>query len=282
MLTNMKDILLKAQKGGYGVIAPSCDNEVCIEHAIKAAEAKRSPVILNLVWQGFRDQWERDVYIHFARKIAEHASVPVAINQDHGPTYQSAIECIAAGFGSIMVDRSKLPFEENIAEVAEIVKIAHACGVSVEAELGHVGMGDETRTNSMFGESIMTDPNEAKEYVERTQCDFLAVSIGNAHGVYAHGTPHIDFDRLAKIREVVDIPLVLHGGSGTGDENLSKACQMGICKVNVGTELRRGAEMAIRNHDGFMKFPFTVAYEGWQERVEYHMDLFGCTGKADE
>ena len=166
--------------------------------------------------------------------MADKANVPVAINLDHGATYEDAIDAIAAGFTSIMVDRSSLPYEENVAQVKELVKVAHATGVSVEAELGHVGQGDNYAVD---GKQALTDPAEAKKYIEETGIDMLAVAVGTAHGEYI-GTPHIDFDRLAAIKEAVgqDFPLVLHGGSGSGDENLAKACTMGTVSY---THLRR-------------------------------------------
>ncbi len=291
MLMSMKPILDAAKEGHYGVIAPSIDAEPCIEAAIEAAEELRSPVILNIHSYTFDDM---DLMIHLARTRAERASVPVAINEDHGEAYEDAIQCIHWGFTSIMPDRSKLPFEENVAQVKELVKIAHAAGVSVEAELGHVGLAsdslDLSGTTGSAGverglfsiDSTYTDPDLAVKFVELTGVDALAVSIGNKHGAFPKGVkPEINFDLLQELSEKVPVPLVLHGGSGTGDENLRKACQMGICKINVGTELRRGAANKILNlPEGKYPWTYDLVKQGYKEGILYHMNLFGSSGKA--
>jgi len=285
MLVTMKEMLIKARKEGYGVIAPSIDSELCMKAAVEAAEELRSPVILNISYSVYPDPEVMKFYIDIAQRHARQASVPVAINQDHGRTFENAMQCIHSGYSSIMIDRSKLPYEENIKQVKELTDIAHACGVSVESELGHVGSGNENliTDESFFQESVMTDPKMAADFVERTGIDFLAVSIGNAHGVYLHGEPKLDFDRLKEIADAVSIPLVLHGGSGTGDENLAKACTMGIAKINVGTELRIGATKAITDipFDEARLNPFNIMKAGYKERIKYHMNLFGSVGKAD-
>ena len=178
-------------------------------------------------------------YGSFLTRLADASSVRLRINLDHGGSYEEVMSALRAGFTSIMVNRSVLPYEENVKEVSEIVKIAHAMGVSVEAELGHVGQGDNYAVD---GKTALTDPEEAKKYIEETGVDMLAVAIGTAHGAYV-GTPKIHFDRLQEIKKVTgDFPLALHGGSRfQGDENLRKVCQMGINKVNVCNDLMRAA-----------------------------------------
>lgn len=166
-------------------------------------------------------------------QMAIRASVPVAIQLDHGAKFSDAILAIRSGFTSIMVDRSSCPFEQNVAEVADLVRIAHSVGVSVEAELGHVGFGESYAADRDAG---LTNVAEATEYVERSGCDALAVAIGTAHGIYK-GVPHLDFDRLAELNAAVSIPLVLHGGSGSGDDNLVKAIAGGITKINIASDL---------------------------------------------
>lgn len=278
MLVTMKEMLQKAQKQGYGVIAPSIhDSDSCMDAAIEAAQELRSPVILNIGYRAFPEN-ELAFYIRLARMRAERATVPVAINQDHGGTYEQAMTCIHYGFTSVMADRSMLGFEENIEQVSEIVKVAHACGVSVEAELGHVGVGLQYETDR---DAALTDPALAKEYVERTGVDCLAVAIGTAHGMYS-GTPYLDFERLQAIVKTVDVPLVLHGGSGTGDENLAKACTMGICKVNVGTDCRHAAARSMRKEEDKEIFarPFRVIKDGFKTPILHYMKLFGSVGKA--
>lgn len=277
MLVTMKEMLQKARREGYGVIAPSIhDSDSNVAMAIEAAEELRSPVILNIGYGAFTDL---EFQIRIARMRAERATIPVAINQDHGATYEQSIRCIHYGYTSVMPDRSMLSFEENIREVSAIVEVAHACGVSVEAELGHVGVGLQYEVDR---DAALTDPALAKEYVERTGVDCLAIAIGTAHGVYS-GVPYLDFPRLAEIAAVVDVPLVLHGGSGTGDENLAKACTMGISKVNVGTECRHGAANIMRSddykNDAYAR-PFRTINLGYKAVILHYMKLFGSVGKA--
>lgn len=186
----------------------------------------------------------------------------------------------------IMVDRSMLEFEQNIKEVEELCRIAHALGKPVEAELGHVGTGMQYEIDR---DAALTEPSKAAEFVERTGCDFLAVAIGTAHGKYS-GTPYLDFERLEEITKEINIPLVLHGGSGTGDDNLAKVARSGISKINICTDLVEEGNKYLQ--EGFdatsyqlcnMRALKTLApfYAGWKDKVEYYMDLFGSTGKAE-
>ncbi|HIU01861.1 MAG TPA: class II fructose-bisphosphate aldolase [Candidatus Onthocola gallistercoris] len=289
MLVTMDKILVKARKEGYGVIAPSTFSLELIGCAIEAAERKKSPLILNINLKYDALQTEQDVelFLFTARERALRANVPVAINLDHGADYKTVMRAINHGFTSVMIDASAKPFEENIAAVQEVVHAAHSIGIPVEAELGCVGMADPTfQIETKYTQSATTDPSLVAEYVERTGVDFLAVSIGNAHGPYAKNiVPHIDFELLKQIADITPIPLVLHGGSGTGDENLTKACQMGICKINVGTDLMKIAtDKAIAGYEenankGRLRF-LTNYVDGYREGIEYYMDVFGSTGKA--
>lgn len=289
MLVTMEPILTKARKEGYGVIAPSIFSLELISCAIDAAEHKKSPLVLNVNLKYDFLQREQDIefFLYVARERALRASVPVCINLDHGADYKTVMRAIHYGFTSVMIDASSKPFEENIAAVQEVVHAAHSIGIPVEAELGCVGMADPTfQIETKYSESTTTDPSLVAEYVERTGVDFLAVSIGNAHGPYAKNiVPHIDFELLKEIAGITSIPLVLHGGSGTGDDNLKKACQMGICKVNVGTDLMKiGTDKAIAGYEdnankGRLRF-LTNYVDGYREGIEYYMDVFGSTGKA--
>ena len=285
MLVSMKQMLIKARQEGYAVICPSTESEACMAAMIETAEEYRSPIIMGIRYDTFGA--DMPIYLEFARMRAQRATVPVAINLDHGATFKQAVDAIHWGFTSVMVDFSRMEFEEHIRQMSEVVKVAHACGVSVEAELGQVGLGDinDKLRNNGDGhcavETIYTDPALAAEFVERTDVDCLAVSIGNKHGDYV-GTPHIDFERLQAIADATPIPLVLHGGSGTGDENLARACRMGICKINVGTELRTNAADAIRNADvKLANFKgFKLMKQAYQEPIARHMKLYGSIGKA--
>ena len=275
MLVTMTEILTKARAEGYAVTAPNVFNEDTIRACVEAAEENNSPVILDV------DYFEVPEILSFGRlivDIAKSSKVPVAVNLDHGSKFEHAIMCVRAGFSSIMTDRSTLPFEENVAEVAELTKVAHACGMSVEAELGHVGQGVLYSKDRDAG---LTDPAQAKEYVERTGIDCLAVAIGTAHGVYK-GTPHLDFDLLKKCFDTVSVPLVLHGGSGTGDENLAKAARQGISKINLETDLCIAAYENIKSQIETVDVysTFNVLKEGYKNKLIHYMNLFGQVGKA--
>ena len=276
MYISMIELMKKAREGHYCVPAIAVENEHSVRAAIQAAEEKKSPLIMIALYKVNPD-------IHYFGRIVEdlaiRAKVPVAMCQDHGGTYAEAMWAIRAGFTDVMVDRSTLPFEENIAQVSEIVKVAHAVGVGVEAELGHVGMANQYETDGTGG---FTVPEEAIEFVERTGVDALAVAIGTAHGVYS-GVPKLQFDLLAELREKVPVPLVLHGGSGTGDENLKKACQMGICKLNISNDLKRGAIANLNEKckDGMGAYArYPLLYEGYKNVAAHYMTLCGSEGKA--
>lgn len=289
MLVTMSEILCKAREEGYGVIAPTILSMEHVKVAIAAAEKKKSPIIMNL---NIRTEWARDdnylEYISYViRQSAIRASVPVAFNLDHGLNFEAVMKAIKNGFTSVMIDASALPYEENIKTVKEVVDVAHRANIPVEAELGCVGMADETfKIDGKYTHTTKTDPTLVKDFVEKTGVDFLAVSIGNAHGPYAKDiVPHIDFELLKQIADTTPIPLVLHGGSGTGDENLTKACQMGICKINVGSDLIHAGSFAASNaytenkNKGALQF-LSVYNKAYQEKIEYYMDVFGSTNKG--
>ena len=273
MLVTMGELLKKAQEGHYAVAAPSNKDEITLRASIDAAVELQAPVIINLNYTAHPDIY---AFARMCRDLALEANVPVALNQDHGAKYEHAVRAIHAGFTAVMVDRSTLPFEENIAQVAEIAKIAHACGVTVEAELGHVGYGDRND----LAERALTDPRDVHEFVERSGCDCLAVSIGTIHGAYK-GTPHIDFELLEKLCRSTEVPLVLHGGSGTGDENLARACQEGITKVNVGTAvMQAGRDAVLSSVVTAPHFTLPFFYKAYKEELKRHMRLFGSEGRA--
>lgn len=276
MLVTMKEILDRAHAENYAVLAPNIFSELDGRTCLEAAEEENAPIILDVSPQPSPDL----VFVGgYLAKLAEQARVPVALNLDHGQTFDQAILGIRAGFTSIMVDRSKLPYEQNLREVKELTRIAHSIGLSVEAELGHVGTGKDYH---LEGKKMMTDPEQAAEYIKETGIDCLAVAIGTAHGAYV-GKPHIDFERLKEIKSRVNFPLVLHGGSGTGDENIAKACRMGINKVNVSNELLRRMRDAIVEKD----FSGDKIYDLWKlmtntlrDRVKELIRLCGSDQKA--
>lgn len=279
MLVTMKEILDRANEGNYAVPAPVMQTELNARTAIKCAEEMNSPVIL-LVPLIF--DYDVDLFGRYLKALAEASKVPVAVNHDHGSDFESAVACIRAGFSSIMVDRSELPFEENAAQVKELVKVAHAAGVSVEAELGHVGNASNYEADR---DAALTEPELAKRFIEETGIDCLAVAIGTAHGAYDKGQiPYLDYDRLEEIKKVTgNFPLVLHGGSGTGDEGLKKAARMGINKVNIGCELFASAIEAIENADtsGSGAYGFAnIIEEGYGSRLKHFITILGSEGMA--
>ena len=268
MLVSMAQILNAAREGGYGVTAPNIHNEDTARAAISAAVENRAPMILDV---GYSSNCDINFFGHMVGALAKEADVPIAINLDHGAKYEHAVAAIQAGFTSIMVDRSTLPYEENVAEVAELVKVAHAVGVSVEAELGHVGQGLQYAVDR---DAALTDPAQAKDYCDKTGIDMLAVAIGTAQGEYK-GTPYLDFDRLHQIFDAVKVPLVLHGGSGTGDENLAKATREGISKVNLATDLyKAGAAAVIEEEPNHGMQMYELLAEGYKAKLVHYMKLF--------
>ena len=281
MLISMKHTLKEAREKGYCVPALGIGNEHNLRACLRAAEEKQSPVIL-LVMYGNNPDIE--YFGRIATDLARRAAVPVSIILDHGAKYEHAVSAIRAGFTDVMIDCSSLPYAENAAQVKEVVKAAHAVGVGVEAELGHVGSGSAgTEMNGEgAGDSVFTVPAEAVNFAAETEIDALAVSIGTAHGAY-RGTPKLQFDLLQELREKVPVPLVLHGGSGTGDENLAKACRMGICKLNISNDLKRGAIGNLNENckDGMGAYAmYPLLFEGYKNVAAGYMDLCGSAGKA--
>lgn len=276
MFVAMKEIVDKAYAGRYGVPAVGGGNECMVRAAIEAAEETNSPLI---IISGNRGTSDPIFYGNMVRQLANQASVPIALCLDHSPSFEDAIRGIQAGYSAVMVDRSMLPYEENVAQVKEIVRIAHAIGVTVEAELGHVGQGSNYAVD---GSTALTDPADAKRFIEDTGVDCLAVAVGTAHGAYI-GVPKLRFELLEQIDKACGMPLVLHGGSGSGDENIHTACSKGIAKVNIVNDLSQAAIRAVGAKDmtgnGAYGF-FPTAYLGVKEHVKHCFDVTGCTGKA--
>ena len=278
MLVTMKEILDHAKKGGYGVTAPNVQSEDTVRAVLEVAQECNAPMIVDVNAFIHPDlPW----FIHMIRDLANQVKVPVAINLDHGRSYEDIMLGINSGFTSIMVDRSSLSYEENVAQTKEVVKMCRPLGISVEAELGHVGMGDRYEVD---GVNNLTEPEEAAQFIEETGVDCLAVAVGTAHGRYK-GTPHIDFERLEKIAAACgDTPLVLHGGSGTGDENLARAVKTGIQKVNLATELivagKEELEEFIKDPN-FDKWKLIPSFKkGYKDRLTHYVKLFDQADKA--
>ncbi|MBN9648105.1 MAG: class II fructose-1,6-bisphosphate aldolase [Terrisporobacter othiniensis] len=232
-LVTTKDILKKAQEGKYAVGAFNVENMEMVMAVISAAEEMNSPVIMQTTPSTVKYAG-LDYFLANAKVAASRAKVPVVMHLDHGSSFELASEAFRAGYTSIMIDGSHSSFEDNIKISKAVVDMCKSSGIAVEAELGKVG-GKEDDLDG--GDGGFTDPKEAKLFVEKTGVDSLAVAIGTAHGLYK-GEPKLDLDRLSQIKEVVSIPLVLHGGSGIPDSKVQESIKRGICKVNYATELR--------------------------------------------
>ena len=278
MLVTMAEILKRAKQGGYGVTAPNVQSEDTVRAVIRVAENMNAPMIVDVNTFVHPDiPW----LIHMTRELASVSRVPIAINLDHGRSYEDIMIGLRSGFTSIMVDRSSMPYEDNVRETKEVVKMCHTLGISVEAELGHVGQGMNYEVD---GVRDLTEPEDAARFIRETGVDCLAVAIGTAHGRYK-GKPHIDFERLEKIVEACgDTPLVLHGGSGTGDENLAKAVRNGIQKVNLATELVVAGKEALEEFfkdPNFDKWKLIPAFiKGYEDRLTHYVKLFGQDNQA--
>lgn len=236
------EIMRPAQAAGYAVAAFSARYRACIRPVVEAALATRSPLMVEISQRelGWFQLQPRDFRDELERVLTElKADLPFVLHLDHTWEYDVIKAAIEAGFTSVMIDASQKPFEENIAITREIVALAHAHGVSVEAELGKLTTTDKLESEN--DEEMYTVPEEAAEFVRRTGCDTLAVSVGTAHGAYMVKNPKIDFDRLAAIRRLLpDTPLVLHGGSGLPTETVHRAIALpggGISKLNIATDL---------------------------------------------
>ncbi len=286
-LVNMNDVLIQADRERYAVGAFNVINLEFLEAILDAAIAKKSPVVLSVAEVHFK-YVTLDNIAPLISELAQRAPVPVVIHLDHGESFETVMRAIRCGFTSVMFDGSTLPFEENIAKTREVVKAAHACGVSVEAELGQV-MGSEGGTGGYTGAvdvSAFTRPEDAAEFVARTKVDNLAVAIGSAHGRYSQ-PPKLDFDRLTAIKRATGIPLSLHGGTGIAPQDFKTAIQLGITKVNIYTAMAQRATEIVRerleadpetvNLPGVLKY----AKGGVTEVVMEHMDIFGSSGICD-
>lgn len=242
-LVSVKQLLDEAERGGYAVGAFNANNMEIVQAIIDAAVEERAPVIMQAS-QGAIKYAGLPFITGMVRIAAERADVPVALHLDHGTSFEQVIQCICSGFTSVMYDGSQLPLEDNIAVTCKVLEVARTVGVSVEAELGKIG-GTEDDISVDAREALFTDPDEAAYFVRRTGVDSLAVAIGTAHGQYK-GEPRLDFDRLERIRQLVKIPIVLHGSSGVPDEAITRAIALGVRKVNIDTNIREAFVGAMR------------------------------------
>ena len=278
MLVSTKDMLIKAQKEHYAVANFCIWNVEMLSGVMNACEKLQSPVILSF-GSGFLVNTDINHFVHMMRSYATTTALPCSIHWDHGRSYEIVSHAIDIGYNSLMIDGSAYPLEENIRITKQVVDRFHPLCIPVEAELGHVGA--ETNYEEALAHYMYTDPSQAAEFVERTGIDSLAIAIGNQHGAYT-APPQINFEILEKVRNSVSIPLVLHGASGIGDEDIRHAIDLGITKINIHKELCEAAMDAIH------ACPPDEKYQGLnikvrdavQARAENKIMLFGSNGKA--
>lgn len=282
-LVNVDVLLEKAEQGNYAVGAFNCNNMEIVQAIIEAAEEEQAPVIIQAS-QGAIKYAGLDYIVALVETAAKNATVPVALHLDHGTSFKQVVQCIGRGFSSVMIDGSKLPLEENIALTNKILDMARPLNISVEAELGKIG-GTEDDVTVSEREASFTNPSEAKRFVDETGIKSLAIAIGTAHGQYK-GTPKLDFDRLAEIKKLVNIPIVLHGSSGVPDEDIQKAISLGVRKVNIDTNLREAfsdgvrAALAENPNEIDPRKILKPAKTAMKERVKEKIRVFGSNGKA--
>ena len=239
-LVTMASILRNAMQGNYAGPAFDALEKDSVDAIIKAAEAVDRPVILMVPEAGL-PLINMEQFFQYMVESAKRARIPVALELDHGKCYETIVKAIHYGFTGVMIDGSELSYEDNAALTRRVVEVAHAAGVSVEAEIGHVAGGEgNMEEGSEVDVSMYTDPDSARHFAMDTQVDALAIAFGTVHGIYK-GTPKLDLGRLSEIRRQVSIPLVMHGGSGVSDEEFQKAVAAGINKVNFFTEISMSA-----------------------------------------
>ena len=285
MLVNMNEVLHNAKKGKYAVGLFNAVNLELARGIIAAAEQTGSPVIMGTAEVLFPYGPLEEVS-YYLLPMAKKANVPVVIHLDHGLNRDTCIKALELGFTSIMYDCSTDTYDENVRKVKEMADIAHSFGATIEGELGHVGDNEGSAEGSdhlVDPSKFFTDPKVAKDYVDKTGVDALAIAVGNAHGAYKL-PPKLDFERIRTIAKTVDVPLVLHGGSGLTDDDFKQAIKEGISKVNIFTDINVAAVKA-----EFSKFTdmnkgiidlIPAAVEAIKQETMKKMELFGSVGKG--
>lgn len=281
MLVNMNELLIPAKEGKYGVGFFNAVNVEMARAIIETAEELNAPVMVGTA-EVLLPAMELERVAEYLIPMAEKAKVPVCVHYDHGLTFEKCMEAIRLGFTSIMYDCSTASYEDNLKNVAEMVKICHAIGITVEGELGHVG--DNTGAGKLDNPAdYFTDPDTAVDFVNKTGVDSLAVAVGNAHGDYAF-PPKLDFERIEVISKKTNIPLVLHGGSGLADSDFRQAVKLGVAKINIFTDLDKAGKAGIeagiaageKTMMGLMPYEINAMKAVAAEKIR----LFGSDGKG--
>lgn len=282
MLVNMNDVLLPAKKGHYGIGFFNAVNVEMARAIIETAEELRAPVMVGTA-EVLLPAMSLERVAEYLIPMAQKAAVPVCVHYDHGLTFDKCMEALKLGFTSVMYDCSTEDYESNTAKLAEMVRICHGRGVTVEGELGHVG--DNEGTGKLENPSdYYTDPEIAADFVKRTGIDSLAVAVGNAHGDYKF-PPKLDFERIETISGRTGLPLVLHGGSGLSDSDFRTAVQKGVCKVNIFTDIdkagKAGIEKGLAAGASSMTALIPYEIEAMKRVVRNKLELFGSVGRAE-
>lgn len=281
MLVNMNDLLVPARKGHYGVGFFNAVNIEMARAVIQAAQELNAPVMIGTA-QVLLPVMPMRTVAQYLIPMAKEASIPVCVHFDHGLSFDMCMQALRLGFTSVMFDCSMAPFEENVRQVAQMVRICHAMGVTVEGELGHVG-DNAGKGKLLHPSDYYTDPDTAADYAKRTGIDSLAVAVGNAHGDYQF-PPKLDFERIHIIAQETGLPLVLHGGSGLADEDFRRAVREGICKINIFTDLDKAGKAGIEKglQEGARSMTGLIPYEvdAMKTVVKEKIELFGSAGKA--
>ena len=235
MLKNFNDMLLKAQREVYAVGSFNVYNYETMKGAVLAAAEMKQPVIIAFGVKYLSNMSLRDA-VSMARSLGKEQGVEICLHLDHCPDIEVIFQAIQAGFTSVMYDGSALPYEQNLKNTMLVCSVAHACGVSVEAELGSLAATETSHEGSASDKEAYTSPEAAGDFAKKSGCDALAVSVGTVHGLYT-SEPNVRIDLLKEIRKRVEKPLVLHGGSGIPEETIKNCIANGICKINVNTEI---------------------------------------------
>lgn len=280
MLVNMNEVLLSAREGRYAVGLFNAVNLELARGILAAAQRTGSPVIMGTAEVLFPYGPLEEVS-YYLIPMAKKAGVPVVIHLDHGLKKETCLKALDLGFTSIMYDCSTDDYDTNVEKVREMAEIAHSRGATIEGELGHVG--DNTDAAEADPSFFYTDPDQARDFVEKTGVDALAVAVGTAHGAYRL-PPKLDFDRIRAIKEQAKVPLVLHGGSGLTDEDFRKAIRAGISKINIFTDINVAAVRGARQHfvsdDKGLTELIPAAVEAVERETAKKMELFGSCGRA--
>ena len=295
MLVTMKEMLADAKAKKYAIPAFDVSNYEMIKAVIDVCQEERSPALFMCLKPDMQNNGIKFITA-MIREAAKEYTVPVCIHLDHATDIEDIREAINNGFTSVMYDGSVLPFSENAGKTREVVELAHAKGVSVEAELGHVGdaiagTGEDVLLSNSNAkeenpEDTLTDPEEVKKFIEITDVDALAVAIGTSHGVY-RSTPTLRIDRLKEIEKMAGIPLVLHGGSGTPNDQVKEAIAHGITKINVYSDVLNGLNTGLKNKLNDIQnmsmwpiYVFEEANERMREVIREKIRTFGSNGRV--